>query len=158
MRFLLKPLTSNIGPEYINAKSVTLLQLFGAYDSISLDWADGLVSNVFRKFFDSSANECHKWIVFDGPIDSEWVENLNTVLDDDRKLCLSSGEAITLTPNTSVIFEVDSLSQASPATVSLEFHSAGAIFEYFSVADLSRWYNSHGSRHIGLANVGAVVD
>lgn len=103
--------------EYINAKSVTPLQLFGAYDSTSMEWTDGLVSNAFRKFFESTTSECHKWIVFDGPIDSEWVENMNTVLDDDRKLCLSSGEAITLTANTSVIFEADSLSQASPACV-----------------------------------------
>lgn len=107
-----------MNPEYINAKSVTSLQLFGTYDSISMDWTDGLVSNAFRKFFDSPATDGHKWIVFDGPVDSEWVENMNTVLDDDRKLCLRSGEAITLTPNTSVIFEVDSLTQASPATVS----------------------------------------
>lgn len=108
----------SIFAEYINAKSVTSLQLFGVYDSISMDWTDGLVSHAFRKFFDLQTNNCHKWIVFDGPVDSEWIENLNTVLDDDRKLCLSSGEAITLTANTSVIFEVDSMSQASPATVS----------------------------------------
>lgn len=107
----------NILSEYINAKSVTSVQLFGFYDSLSLEWTDGLVSNAFRKFFDSTSNKCHKWVIFDGPIDSEWIENMNTVLDDDRKLCLSSGEAITLTANTSVIFEVDSLSQASPATV-----------------------------------------
>lgn len=59
-----------------------------------------------------------KWIVFDGPIHSDWAENLNTVLDDNRKLCLSSGEMLDLTDNTSFIFEVHDLSHASPSTVS----------------------------------------
>ena len=59
-----------------------------------------------------------QWIILDGPVDTLWVENLNTVLDDSKVLCLANGERIALTPGMRLMFEVDDLSQASPATIS----------------------------------------
>ncbi|XP_022090728.1 dynein heavy chain 6, axonemal-like isoform X2 [Acanthaster planci] len=59
-----------------------------------------------------------QWLVLDGPVDTLWVENLNTVLDDSRLLCLANGERVGLTPGMRLLFEVDNLSQASPATIS----------------------------------------
>ena len=59
-----------------------------------------------------------RWLVLDGPVDTLWVENLNTVLDDSKVLCLASGERVSLAPGMRLIFEVDNLSQASPATIS----------------------------------------
>lgn len=54
----------------------------------------------------------------DGDIDPEWVESLNSVLDDNRLLSLPSGWRIQFEPNVNFIFETHELTYASPATVS----------------------------------------
>ncbi|KAH1736859.1 hypothetical protein KXX25_005215 [Aspergillus fumigatus] len=104
----------------IDSKVMSKEALYGNLDSTTREWTDGLFTGILRKIVDNLRGEDTKrhWIVFDGDVDPEWVENLNSVLDDNKLLTLPNGERLNLPPNVRIMFEVESLKYATLATVS----------------------------------------
>ncbi|UZJ53926.1 hypothetical protein CBS101457_003246 [Exobasidium rhododendri] len=104
----------------IDPKAVSKEALYGTLDQTTREWNDGLFTHVLRKIVDNVRGESNKrhWIVFDGDVDPEWVENLNSVLDDNKLLTLPNGERLGLPPNVRIMFEVEHLKYATLATVS----------------------------------------
>ena len=78
----------------------------------------GVFSHLMDDLCNKDETNDEKWIVFDGPIDTKWIESMNSLLDDNRVLTLLDGNRINLKSNVKILFEVDELNQASPATVS----------------------------------------
>lgn len=104
----------------IDSKVMSKEALYGSLDSTTREWTDGLCTSILRKIVDNLRGEDSKrhWIVFDGDVDPEWVENLNSVLDDNKLLTLPNGERLNLPPNVRILFEVETLKYATLATVS----------------------------------------
>ena len=104
----------------IDSKVMSKEALYGNLDSTTREWTDGLFTSILRKIVDNLRGEDSKrhWIVFDGDVDPEWVENLNSVLDDNKILTLPNGERLSLPTNMRIMFEVETLKYATLATVS----------------------------------------
>jgi len=102
--------------ELINPKAQTSNEMYGYIHPV-MGWKDGIFSFVMRNF-SQMLNENYKWIVFDGDVDPDWIESLNTVMDDNKMLTLASNERVPLNPTMRLLLEVADLRNASPATVS----------------------------------------
>eukprot|EP00899_Mesostigma_viride_P018540 jgi/Mesvir1/26688/Mv20468-RA.1 len=104
----------------LNPKAQSVAELYGVLDPDTRDWTDGLLSNIFRDVNKPMLGdkEEKRYIVFDGDVDAVWVENMNSVMDDNKLLTLPNGERIRLQPHCSLLLEVFDLQYASPATIS----------------------------------------
>ena len=92
----------------LNPKAITMGELYGEVNKTTMEWRDGLMALTVRHCV-SQQNDEHKWVICDGPVDALWIENMNTVLDDNKMLCLANSERIKLTPSMHMVFEVQDL-------------------------------------------------
>jgi dynein heavy chain len=81
------------------------------------EWKDGLMSKTMRDL-GQIPDSNPKWIVLDGDLDANWIESMNSVMDDNKLLTLASNERIPLKAHMKLIFEIRDLRFATPATVS----------------------------------------
>jgi dynein heavy chain len=119
-------------------------------DPVTRDWQDGLLSRIFREACKPTDKNEKRWIVFDSDVDALWVENMNSVMDDNKVLTLPNGERIRLPNHCALLVEVADLQYASPATVS----RCGMVYvdpKDIGYAPLS-FFSSYSSRAFLLYN------
>src|SRR3569833_3515106 len=108
---------SSQGNETINEiadpKAVSSDELFCCMNPKTKVWKDGVLSTIMRNqnknLNQYKASQYYKWIILDGDVDPEWIESLNTVMDDNKVLTLVSNERIPLTDAMRLIFEISHL-------------------------------------------------
>ncbi|CAK4711321.1 unnamed protein product [Aphanomyces euteiches] len=122
----------------LNPKSVSTNELYGYIVLKTREWKDGLLSKIMRDLGSRTKENGEddtspKWILLDGDLDANWIESMNSVMDDNRMLTLASNERVPLKSHMRMIFEIRDLVYATPATVS----RAGIL--YISATEGYQW-------------------
>jgi dynein heavy chain len=84
----------------------------------SKEWKDGLFSKILRDMSRLPEDENPKWIILDGDLDANWIESMNSVMDDNKILTLANNERIPIKGLMRAIFEIRDLRFSTPATCS----------------------------------------
>lgn len=98
-----------------NPKSFNTSEMYGNFEPNG-EFIPGIFSEIWRKC--NTISKYNEWLVSDGPMDANWIENFNIVLDDNKTLGLSNGENIKMKNNCRILFEAEDVKVISPATVS----------------------------------------
>ena len=116
----------------INPKAISTKEFYGYVNLSTREWKDGMMSYYMRELA-TIPDEDPKWIILDGDLDANWIESMNSTMDDTRLLTLPSNERIRLLPHMKLIFEIRNLKFATPATAT----RAGIVY----VSEKLQWYN-----------------
>jgi dynein heavy chain len=108
--------------DVVDPKAVSGDELYGCMNTKTKEWKDGVIAVIMRDMNKSQGKykttQKYKWVILDGDVDPEWIETMNTVMDDNKVLTLVSQERIPLTPEMRLVLEISNLTNATPATVS----------------------------------------
>lgn len=115
---IIRVVSNNRGSRCFYYNPMNTMHLFGHSDEFTGEWKD---SEFVRDLRGGLHEDREMWFVFDGVIDSAWIENFNSILDDNRLLCLSSGERIKIPSHYRFVFECVSLEDITPATMTRVF-------------------------------------
>jgi hypothetical protein len=74
----------------INPLALSNDELYGSFEEATHEWQDGVLARIMRGACKDESPD-QKWILFDGPVDTMWIESMNTTLDDNKLLTLLSG-------------------------------------------------------------------
>lgn len=128
----------------LNPKAISTNELYGYIVMSTREWKDGILSKTMRSLGEVPDTN-PKWIILDGDLDANWIESMNSVMDDNKILTLASNERIPLKAHMRNIYEIRDLVFASPATVSRAgilfiSHSKGYQWKSYFKAWVARTY------------------
>ena len=93
-----------MGPELktgiwdVNPKAVETQELYGYISMATKSGRTGYCRTVMRNI-GAIPDELPKWIMLDGDLDANWIESMNSVMDDNRMLTLASDSVLKLNLN-----------------------------------------------------------
>lgn len=102
----------------LNPKVVSTRDLYGYTNLTTKEWKNGLMSHYMQVFSEEMTDGNPKWIVLDGDLDANWIESMNSVMDDNKLLTLANNGRIVFKNYMKLLLEIRDLKFASPATVS----------------------------------------
>ncbi|KAL0220918.1 hypothetical protein RCL1_000772 [Eukaryota sp. TZLM3-RCL] len=81
------------------------------------EWTDGVFTKILRSHHLTPSDQSI-WVILDSVIDPDWIESLNSLLDDNQCLSLLTGERIPISSNIKILIKTPDTRNASLATVS----------------------------------------
>jgi dynein heavy chain len=102
----------------MDPKTVSTRDLYGYTNMTTKEWKNGLLSHYMQYFSEETVDGKPKWIILDGDLDANWIESMNSVMDDNKLLTLANNGRIVVKDYMRLIFEIRDLKFATPATVS----------------------------------------